>query len=225
MTTPSDNDGRDPDYPNGPSASDIERYNSEDYEYLHAQKRGAGLALWKLVAGAVFILFAASMVFNVLMPALNNGSNLQPERSTGRVTRVIDGHTITVEMDGAEHTVRYIGVQPPAFGEPFYETAIAANEFWLSGQEVELEADARDTDQQGRLLRYVWVNEAMVNLNLVGVGFARAADSGRNNRYAAVFQRVEQNARAQGLGIWSGEANAPLVSASGSAVTYAGDRS
>jgi endonuclease YncB( thermonuclease family) len=173
----------------------------------------------------MFILFAASMVLNVFLPALTRDAGPNPhQRVSGRVTDVIDGRTIKVEVDGVEHTVAYIGVEPPLSGERFYEASIAANEAWLNGREVELEADEQDKDPQGRLLRYVWLDNAMVNLDIVGVGLARAADSGPNDRYADLFQQLEDSARAQGLGIWSEDVEQPVITLLRMAAAVAGDR-
>lgn len=204
VTSPEDNGFDRHDGLHGPSESDMERFNREDAEYLHGRKREARTALWKLIAGAIGILFAASMVMNVLLPAIsrNPGVPAGPERTPATVTRIFDGRTIAVEVDGLQQTVRYIGVETPEFGDPLYETATAANQQWILGREVLLEADQQDVDSQGRLLRYVWLDDAMINLNLVAVGLSRADTDGSNNRYNDLFTELEDAARARGIGIW-----------------------
>ena len=223
MTGPDDNE---PDnFPglHGPSQSDIERFNREDAEYLVDRKRDAKSAAWKLIAGAVFILVAGSMVLNVLLPALNRSTpvSVGPERTPATVLRVFDGRTIGVEVDGAERTVRYIGIEIPEFGDPLYDIATEANRQWLIGQEVLLEADTVDADEQGRLLRYVWLDGAMINEILVASGLSSVDESGPNNRYSQAFKVSENNARERNLGIWSDAASDRTVSHSHPSISVA----
>ena len=205
MNGPTDNDDKDDNGLYGPSESDIERFNREDEDYLDRRKSDARSALWKLVAGAVFMLLVASMFLNVLLPAFSRGRHVDtgPERIPATVTRVMDGRTIGVEVDGVERVVRYIGVETPLFGDPWYEVATAANTQWLLGQSVLIEADEVDTDSEGRLLRYVWLDGSMINLNLVATGLSKVDRFGRNQRYSDHFDDLEQAARSQNLGIWA----------------------
>lgn len=215
MNGPTDNDEKDDNGLYGPSESDIERFNREDEGYLDRRKSDARSALWKLVAGAVLMLLVASMFLNVLLPAFSRARHVDtaPERISATVTRVLDGRTIGVEINGVERTVRYIGVETPLFGDPWYEVAIAANTQWISGQQVMIEADDVDMDSEGRLLRYVWLDGSMINLNLVAVGLSTVDRFGQNQRYSDHFDDLEQAARSQNLGIWApveGERSARL---------------
>lgn len=207
MTGPNeqdDNDSGDLDGLHGPTESDIERFNREDSEYLDYRKRDARAAAWKLIAGGVFMLFVAAMFLNVLLPAFtrNRQIDVGPVRTPATVTRIFDGRTIGVEVDGVERTIRYIGVETPIFGDRFYELAIEANTQWMLGADVQLEADELDADREGRLLRYVWLDGGMVNNSLIAVGLAEAETTGPNRRYADLFADAEAAARANAAGIW-----------------------
>lgn len=74
---------------------------------------------------------------------------------TARVTRVIDGDTIDVEISGQTYRVRYVGVNTPERDEECYAEAVAANAALVEGRTVRLEFDTSDTDRFDRLLRYV----------------------------------------------------------------------
>jgi endonuclease YncB( thermonuclease family) len=82
---------------------------------------------------------------------------------TALVLRVVDGDTIEVQLNGQATKVRYIGMNTPetvAPGRPvecYGPEASAANKALVAGQTVTLEKDVSETDQYGRLLRYVWV--------------------------------------------------------------------
>ena len=123
-------------------------------------------------------------------------------RETGNlvlVTHVIDGDTI--EIEGGYH-VRYIGIDAPEIGEPYYWEAVEANRNLVEGRKVYLEKDIEDKDEHGRLLRYVWVNDTMVNAELVKLGYAYSYSYPPNVKYQAYFLQLEKEAREQKLGLW-----------------------
>ena len=125
------------------------------------------------------------------------------------VTRVVDGDTIEVEIEGETHKVRYIGIDTPETVDPrrpvgcFGEEASAANKALVEGLPVGLEADVSDTDVFGRLLRYVWLNsEEMVNATLVREGYAQSSAYPPDVRHQELFDGLEAEARSEGRGLW-----------------------
>ncbi|PIP57418.1 nuclease, partial [Candidatus Woesebacteria bacterium CG22_combo_CG10-13_8_21_14_all_39_10] len=92
-----------------------------------------------------------------------------------KVTRVVDGDTI--EIEGGEK-VRYLGIDTPETVDPrkpvqcFGIEASKKNKELVEGKTVRLEKDITDRDRYSRLLRYVWVDDIFVNLELVKQGFA-----------------------------------------------------
>lgn len=124
-------------------------------------------------------------------------------------TRVIDGDTIEVSIGGETYTVRYIGIDTPEMDDdrPAYRTLAAeatqANAALVEGQVVSLEKDVSETDQYGRLLRYVFVGHLFVNAQLVSGGYAWAKSYPPDTKYDSLFHDLESEAEDQGLGIWS----------------------
>ncbi len=117
---------------------------------------------------------------------------------TAVVTRVIDGDTI--EIEGGQR-VRYIGIDTPEKGEYFFEEATAKNSELVLGKEVRLEKDVSETDQYGRLLRYVYAGDLFVNTELVRLGYAREAYYPPDTKYYNEFIRLEKYAVASDLGL------------------------
>ncbi len=122
-----------------------------------------------------------------------------------RAVRVIDGDTVVLS-DG--RTVRYIGVDTPEHGQPFYEAAKNFNRKLVQGKVVELELDVERYDHYGRLLAYVFVRDMkgqriFVNAELIRNGFARVYTKPPNVRYADLFVRLQQEAREQRRGLWA----------------------
>lgn len=74
------------------------------------------------------------------------------------VVNIVDGDTIDVLMnDGTTYRVRYIGINTPESNETCGNDATAANDALVDGQVVAMQRDVSETDQFGRLLRYVYV--------------------------------------------------------------------
>lgn len=133
---------------------------------------------------------------------------LPPGLTPATVTRVIDGDTIEVEIGGVEYTVRYIGVNTPETVDPrrpvecFGREASDFNKGLVLGKAVGLEKDVSETDDFGRLLRYVWVGEEMVNAVLVREGYAQASAYPPDVKYQAFFSQLQAEAREAGRGLW-----------------------
>jgi len=116
------------------------------------------------------------------------------------VTRVIDGDTI--EIEGGYH-VRYIGIDTPEIGKPYYWEATEANRNLVEGKRVWMEKDVEDKDEYGRLLRYVWVDNTMVNAELVRQSYAYSYIYPPNTKHQMLILQAEQEAREQKLGLWA----------------------
>ncbi|KAA3656180.1 MAG: thermonuclease family protein [Chloroflexi bacterium] len=93
---------------------------------------------------------------------------------TGQVVDIIDGDTIDVMIDGEEYRVRYIGIDTPERDEVCYNEATAKNSALVANQTVRLVQDVSDVDRYGRLLRYVYVDNLLVNAELVAGGWAES---------------------------------------------------
>ena len=96
-----------------------------------------------------------------------------------RVIRVIDGDSIEVLLDGEKTEVRYIGINTPEYYSNERDAAIRAteaNKNLVAGKTIYMFRDRSNTDDYGRLLRYVLTNDAFINLELVREGFAEARE-------------------------------------------------
>ncbi len=148
----------------------------------------------------IIVLLSACTLDEVDTGDTNGNTGGGTSGETGLVTRVIDGDTIDVNLNGDTVRVRYVGVNTPERDEPCYADATAANEALVLGQSVRLEIDQSDTDRFDRLLRYVYVGDTFVNESLVSQGFAEAVLYNPDDREFDNFRQLEQNAARQGLG-------------------------
>ena len=143
-----------------------------------------------------------------------------------QVTRVVDGDTIKVIIDGVEYRVRYIGIDTPetkhpTLGvEPFGPEASQANSELVEGKTVWLEKDVSETDEYGRLLRYVYVDDLMVNEELLRRGLARVSTFPPDVKYVDRFLDIQRAAQEADLGMWGAELT-PTPASSSSPVVEA----
>jgi endonuclease YncB( thermonuclease family) len=135
-------------------------------------------------------------------------------RPTAQVARVIDGDTIELS-DGRR--VRYIGIDTPETVDPsqpvgcYGKEASDRNKALVEGKTVSLEKDVSETDRFGRLLRYVYLGDVMVNELLVSEGFAQASSFPPDVKYQDRFTAAQQQARAASRGLWGPACAAPAA--------------
>lgn len=133
-----------------------------------------------------------------------NAATFLPNGDHGIVIDVIDGDTVDVDLNGELYRVRYIGVDTPERGDFYYAEAQSANADLVLDQEVILVIDVSETDQFGRLLRYVYLTDGtFVNAELVRQGYARQSTFPPDVAQADTFSQLEQEAREAGVGLWA----------------------
>lgn len=122
------------------------------------------------------------------------------------VARVIDGDTIELETG---QKVRYIGIDTPETQdrrqgvECYGQEAAAKNKELIAGKYVRLEKDISEADRYGRLLRYVYLENQLINQVLVAEGYARAASYPPDIKYQALLRQAESEAQSAARGLWS----------------------
>ncbi len=163
----------------------------------------AGIALVSIMVVLGLIAGMAGPFFGGI-----GSNNSQPtiEYVPAQVLEMLDVRTIVAEIDGERVTVRYIGVQPLPTDSLWYPVGPLANQQLVAGAEVLLEADEIDTDEFGRLLRYVYVNRNMINGVLIRNGIALLGDEQEGlNRHHYNLKGWSEAAQFEELGHWSGQ--------------------
>lgn len=179
-----------------------------------------------IIVGAVVVLFIAYKLGGykkepVQIPssqsssvasvsAKDTGSGVGKTESSianfAKVTRVIDGDTI--EIEGGER-VRYIGIDTPETVDPrktvqcFGVESSKKNKELVEGKTVRLEKDITDRDKYNRLLRYVWLDDTLINLALVQGGFAHSNSYPPDIKYQDKFVTAQKEAREAKVGLWN----------------------
>ncbi len=128
--------------------------------------------------------------------------NPKPETEEIIVSKVIDGDTVKLSNGDI---VRLIGINTPEFGRPCYTEAKNKLTELVSGKQVILEQDVNDKDQYGRLLRYIYVEDLFVNLEMVRLGLAHKYNYGSNTKYSIQFEQAENEAKQIEGCLWKSE--------------------
>ncbi|OGO14848.1 MAG: hypothetical protein A2Z02_00425 [Chloroflexi bacterium RBG_16_48_7] len=125
------------------------------------------------------------------------------------VVEIIDGDTVRIE---GNISVRYLGVDTPEIGEPYYIESKYYNARLLQGRKITLQIDITDKDAYGRLLRYVYADTVMVNTELVrqGYAFVYAKSKFPDNKNYDIFKSALDEAIGRGKGIWSSKTHPKL---------------
>lgn len=147
------------------------------------------------------------------------------------LVRVVDGDTIVINDAGIEAKVRLIGLDTPesvnsdeskntVYGDyaSDYTKALLQNV-----ETVYLSYDVEATDQFGRILAYVWLDEPedvdseseikskMVNYNILANGYAADKVYEPNHKYAEIFNIARCDAQKQSIGLWQYEEYVAMV--------------
>jgi endonuclease YncB( thermonuclease family) len=131
-----------------------------------------------------------------------------PARVRALVVGVEDSRTVDVFIDGQPlnrgFIVRLLGVDPPSLTDPWYPVAVE----WLA-QEIKflvvvLESDENqeERDAQGSLLRYVWKEGRMLNVEIVGLGLATMSEDVSDLAYGEDLLEAQAEAQAAERGLW-----------------------
>ncbi|MNO80025.1 Endonuclease YncB precursor [compost metagenome] len=156
-------------------------------------------------------------------PAITTSPSLKPDATAknveednrrlleAKVTRVVDGDTMKLTIDGKKETVRLLLVDTPESVNPDIPEpqpfAIEASNFakkMLTNKDVQIELDVSERDKYGRLLGYLYIDGKMFNEILLEQGYARVAYVfAPNTKYVDPFRAIQDEAREKGIGIWS----------------------
>jgi len=149
-----------------------------------------------LLVGSAIGLF----VFSFLSPTRSD-----QRKESYRVIRVFDGDTI--EIEGGKR-IRYIGIDTPEIKndkgavECFAQQARDKNRELVEGKMVTLLKDVSETDDYGRLLRYVFIEDIFVNEVLVKEGYAKSTPIAPDIAYRNQLFESQKTAQTRKRGLW-----------------------
>ena len=168
----------------------------------------------------IIIVICAYFFGDNLLTELPDDAQDNGEFIAGVVTRVVDGDTAVIRVNGEDRRVRFLGVDTPETVHPnkpvqFYgKEASNFTKESLTGKNVWLEYDVSPTDRYNRHLAYVWtsrpnsinestIRQSMYNAKLLLGGYAKVTIIKPNKRYEELFRKFESEAKSAKIGMWS----------------------
>lgn len=127
------------------------------------------------------------------------------------VSKVIDGDTIEVNIDGNKEKVRIIGINTPETVDPrrevecFGKEASSKAKELLLGQKVRLESDPSqaEQDEYDRLLRYVFLSGGKdFGKIMIQQGYAYEYTYDLPYKYQKEYKEAQQQAQTSNIGLW-----------------------
>jgi micrococcal nuclease len=157
-------------------------------------------------------ILALLLIVAVLRWWYSSGDHRRPDalaEGAYQVERVVDGDTLLL-TNGAR--VRLLGIDTPETVQPNHPVepwGPEASEFTKRAitdhaSQIRLQFDRERQDRYQRFLAYVWIEDRLLNEELVRRGFATAElQYNYSPAMKRRFKRAEEAAQAAGVGIWS----------------------
>ncbi len=166
------------------------------------------MKLKRLLAFLLIILLLAilSYYYPYLQSAISgksvsSSSNIEYQKETAFVTRIVDGDTIHVDINGTDETIRLLGINTPEKNKPYYQEAKGFLEKKIENRSIELLRDIEDKDRYDRKLRYVFYENKLINVEIVQEGFATTFMLDEL-KYKEKLRSAEKYAKNNWVGLW-----------------------
>ncbi|MFH1846438.1 MAG: thermonuclease family protein [Candidatus Omnitrophota bacterium] len=157
-----------------------------------------------------FSLISIVLSLLTISGCIEDTLNINGEKKSYFVKNVIDGDTI--ELSNGKR-VRYIGINTPETRkrvgdswvydpQPYAVEATIANKGFVEQKNVLLEFDVQKEDKYNRWLAYVYIDDKMVNEELLSQGYGKVLVIPPNTKYYDLFKSAEREARQFRRGIF-----------------------
>lgn len=191
---------------------EITQYNGKYYGYhkekeekhYHQVEWNEENKKWIIVNPAVY--------YNEKFQIIDNNSNEESEKLEVTYYKSIDGDTAKFKLNDTIITVRFLGIDTPETvhtkkeEQPYGKEASNYTKKKLeSAKEIKIEYDikAAKQDQYGRELAWIWVDNKLLQEEIILNGLAKTYMLQNNYKYASELQLAQEQAKNNRLNIWS----------------------
>lgn len=182
-------------------------YHNENGErHYHVVEWNNEQNRWDIIAPAIY--------YDSNFNEIDKFKDVTTEKLEVKYVAKVDGDTAKFELKGNTITVRFLGINTPETvdkqrGEEPYgkEASQFTQEKLENAKKIEIEYDNNSDkqDKYGRTLAWIWVDDVLLEEELVKNGLAETYMLQNNYRYAGSLQLAEKSAKDKNLGIWGGE--------------------
>ena len=138
---------------------------------------------------------------------------------TVTLKKCVDGDTAQFILDDEVIKVRFLAIDTPESVHPTVEVEAYGKdassytcELLTNAKKIELEYEKNKTDKYGRYLAWVWVDDLLLQDELIKNGYAEVAYLYGDYKYTSLLQDHQEIAKAKKLNIWSEENNIQTTS-------------
>ncbi|MEG0643434.1 MAG: thermonuclease family protein, partial [Clostridia bacterium] len=181
---------------------------------FHINKEALVIVIFIVIAAAVLIKIQNRPVKEeeyIPKQEETQQENNQLESEIVTFSRVVDGDTARLIVQGKEETVRFLAidtpesVKPNTKVQPYGKEASEYTEKMLkNAKEIKLEYEkSAKVDDYDRKLAWVFVDGELLQEQLVSKGYAKVAYIYGKYKYTNTLKKVEAKAKIERLGIWS----------------------
>ena len=139
-------------------------------------------------------------------------TNVYAERVSVKFEACVDGDTIKVMLDDKKTTVRFLAIDTPETVHPTKgeqpfgkEASNYTCDKVKNAKKLEIEYDegSTKTDKYNRALGWVFVDDTLLQKDLVSLGYAKVAYLYGDYKYTEDLKKEESVAKSKKLGVWS----------------------
>lgn len=134
-------------------------------------------------------------------------SFLPTDRIVVSLIRCVDGDTAHFDVNGVDEKIRFLSIDAPESNETIEEfgkdAATYICNYLTQAAVIELEFDPlASEDNYGRLLAWIWVDDKLLQEEILKVGLAEVAYLYDDYKYNKRLIEVEKKAQEDQVGMW-----------------------
>ena len=127
-----------------------------------------------------------------------------------KLSKCVDGDTAVFKIKNTDTRVRFLAIDTPESVHPTKEEEFFgkdASEYTCNkltnAKKIELEYEKSKTDKYGRTLAWVWVDNNLLQSELIDIGYAKVKYIYSKYAYTEVLYKHEKIAKDKKIGIWA----------------------
>lgn len=167
------------------------------------------------IATAIVLLLSIyidDVNYNKLKAVIDNKNNVLGSQSVNtnedniKVVKITDGDTVVLENG---YKIRLIGIDAPELSHNGNKAECYSNESTdklsnlILNKYVKLEKDRTDEDRYKRKLRYIYLDNTLINEVMVKDGFAKSYPYPPDVKYQDQIELAQKSAKSNSIGMWS----------------------
>lgn len=153
----------------------------------------------------------ALIILLVFGGVINNflKENKELKSESVALKKCTDGDTAHFLINGVDKTVRFLAVDTPETVKPgtgVQPYGKEASNYTCSllkkSKSIRLEYESEKTDKYGRVLAWIFVDDKLLQEQLISKGYAKVAYLYGDYKYTNVLKSAEEKAKSSKIGIW-----------------------